>query len=66
MSDKRHDVLSGIVGTREAAEMLELTPRHITRLAESGELQARRLGREWAISEQSVREFKARRSPRSA
>ena len=38
-----------------------ITQRHITRLAESGEIEARKLGREWAISRQSVLDYKARK-----
>ena len=61
MSDNRHDLLEDIISAREAAALLGITQRHITRLAENGELDARKLGREWAISLQSVLEYKTKR-----
>ena len=61
MSDNRQSPITDIIGEREAAQLLGITQRHITRLAESGEIEARKLGREWAISRQSVLDYKARK-----
>ncbi|MCP4362711.1 MAG: helix-turn-helix domain-containing protein [Chloroflexi bacterium] len=50
-----------IISAREAAEILGITQRHVTRLAESGEIVARKLGWQWAIIRQSVLEYKAKK-----
>lgn len=41
--------------TKEAAEILEVSPRRVNALIESGLLKAERLGRSWAVDEGSVR-----------
>ena len=48
-----------IIGPKEAADILGVSRRHVLRLASSGVLDAKKLGREWAISRQSVLEYKA-------
>ena len=61
MSDNRQSPITDIIGAREAAQLLGITQRHITRLAENGEIEARKLGREWAISRQSVLDYKTKK-----
>lgn len=52
--------MEDVIGTEEASQLLGITPRHAARLAAAGEFEARRLGREWVISRQSVLDYIAR------
>ncbi len=47
---------------REACELLGYTPQHTRLLIRTGRLRAIRVGRDWAIRENDVREFLDRRS----
>jgi excisionase family DNA binding protein len=59
--DSEGSILDDVISAREAAEILGITQRHVTRLAESGELLAKRLGRDWIIIRQSVLDYKAKK-----
>ncbi len=61
MSHKRQLSTDDIINARETAEILGITRRHVIRLAESGEIQARHLGKQWAIIRQSVLEYKEKK-----
>ncbi len=54
-------ILDDVINAREAADILKISRRHVTRLAESGEIEAKRLGRDWIIIRQSVLEYKAKK-----
>ena len=45
-----------MISTAEAAKILGVSPRRVTALIESGDLAAQRIGRSWAVDEQSVAE----------
>lgn len=49
------------MSSKKAAEQLGLTASRIRQLLLSGELQGEKLGRDWLISEKTVRELKKRR-----
>ena len=54
-------MLDEIIGTTEAARLLGISPRQCARLAESGELVARKIGRGWATTKAEVEALKRRR-----
>lgn len=41
--------MDNIYGTKEAASRLKLSPAHIVRLLESGQLQGKKLGHDWVV-----------------
>lgn len=45
------------IGTEEAAKMLGVTPRTVTRLAERGELPGFRVGRLWKFRPNDIKEY---------
>ena len=53
--------LDDIISAQEASEILGLSKRQVTRLAESGQIEGKLLGKQWAISKSSVLELKAQR-----
>ncbi len=50
-----------IIGTAEAARILGLTQRMVVYLIKEGELEAKKIGPNWAIDKNSVESHKARR-----
>ena len=52
------------VGTSEAAEMIDYTPRGVRKLCESGRLEARRNGRGWRIEMAALEEFETNKGKR--
>jgi len=54
-------VVSASMSTREAAEMLEITPAGVTHLVRRGRLQATKFGNQWAIDAASVAAYRASR-----
>ena len=57
-------VVSASMSTKEAAEMLEITPAGVTHLVRHGRLEATKFGRQWAVSAASVAAYRASRTPR--
>ena len=55
-----------MMSTREAAEMLGITPAGTTYLIRRGLLEATRFGRQWAISAASVAAYRAARKRKDA
>jgi excisionase family DNA binding protein len=53
--------LDDVISAQEASELLGLSKRQVTRLAESGQIEGKLLGKQWAISKSSVLELKAQR-----
>lgn len=49
--------------TRDAATRLGVTPEHVARLCKQGRIAARRFGRDYLISEDSLVVFEQRRRP---
>jgi excisionase family DNA binding protein len=45
------------IGAEEAAKMLGVTPRTVTRLAERGEIPGFRVGRLWRFRPSDIREY---------
>lgn len=62
MSRSSH--IKDIIGPKEAAEILDISRRHVIRLAAEGLIAAKKLGVEWAISRKSVLDYKAEREAR--
>lgn len=56
----QQDPLARVISVEAAAELLGVSPRRVRVLCEAGRLVARRLGREWAVWEPSVRAFTPR------
>lgn len=50
-------ILSGWITAKEAAEMLNLTPRRVNDFLRSGRLSAMRVGRNWFIRRKDVLDF---------
>jgi len=46
----------------EAAKILKLSPKTVRKYLREGELKGAKLGKEWRITEEQLREFLARRS----
>jgi len=44
-----------MIGTREAAERLDLSQAHVRRLLEDGTIEGKRLGRDWIVLNLSYR-----------
>jgi excisionase family DNA binding protein len=53
-----------VLNAKQAAKILGYTARHVIRLVESGEIEGRKLGREWILSKQSVLAYKERKKKR--
>jgi len=53
--------MDNLYSTKEAASKLKLTPSHIRRLLESGQLPGKRIGRDWVVFSL---DYKRRRRPR--
>jgi len=49
--------LDKLITLREAAEICSLTHDHLRRLAGRGDLQAKKIGRDWLTTEQAVRDY---------
>ena len=49
-----------LISLKEAAELSGLSYSHIRYLARNGELNAKKLGRDWFTTEQAVKEYVAR------
>lgn len=45
-----------MLSTAEAAKLLNISPRRVRALVESGDLKAQRVGRAWLIDEDSARQ----------
>jgi hypothetical protein len=58
--NNNHLKLSDLISITEASEISGLTTRHIRYLAAKGEIWARKLGRNWFTTEESVRSYLAR------
>ncbi len=52
--------LDDLISLQEAAELSGFTTRHLRLLATSGEIWAKKLGRNWFTTAQTVREYLAR------
>lgn len=52
------------IGTKEAAARLGITARRVRALITSGQLTARRVGRDWLIDERSLKAVAVRRPGR--
>ncbi len=52
--------LDDLISLQEAAELSGFTTRHLRLLATSGEIWAKKLGRNWFTTAQAVREYLAR------
>jgi excisionase family DNA binding protein len=52
-----------VIATVEAASRLQCTVRYVRKLCETGRLPARRLGRDWLITEHHLNEYRYGRSP---
>jgi excisionase family DNA binding protein len=57
-------VVRAPMSTKEAAELLEITPAGVTHLVRRGRLEATKFGNQWAISTTSVEAYRAGRTPR--
>lgn len=57
MVKKSVSVFDQICTADEAAALLNLTPERVMQFCRAGRLEARKLGRDWAITLASVREF---------
>lgn len=53
-------VLEGHITSKEAAERLRYTIQHIRRLLRKGKLEGRKIGRDWMVAEDSVKQFASR------
>ena len=53
--------LEDVISAQEAAEILGLSKRQVIRLAESGQIEGKLLGKQWAISKSSVLNLKTQR-----
>lgn len=53
--------LDEIISAKEAAEILGITRRHVTRLVEAGLIEGRKLERDWMITRASVLAYKAQK-----
>lgn len=47
--------LDNIVGTKEAAEILNLSPDHVKRLCRDGKIASKCIGKTWVIDKTSLR-----------
>ena len=54
------------MSTKEAAELLEITPAGVTHLVRHGRLAATKFGNQWAISAASVAAYRANRKRKDA
>lgn len=46
-----------LISLKEAAEISGFTPRHIRRLAQTGKIYAKRMGRDWFTTKNSIQEY---------
>ena len=53
--------LDDIISAQDASDILGLSKRQVIRLAESGQIEGKLLGKQWAISKSSVLDLKAQR-----
>lgn len=53
--------LNEVVSAKEAAEILGISRRHVTRLIKAGHLDGRKLERDWIITRSSVLAYKAQK-----
>ena len=53
--------LDDIISAQAASDILGLSKRQVTRLAESGQIEGKLLGKQWAISKASVLKLKTQR-----
>jgi excisionase family DNA binding protein len=64
MASSKHDDyqpgLEELISLNKAAEVSGLSQDHLRRLAEQGQIWAKKLGRNWVTTEQAVREYLAR------
>ena len=60
-SGQSGNILDEIITANDAALMLNISRRHVTRLVEAGELEGKRTGRDWIITRQSVLAYKAKK-----
>lgn len=49
-----------LISLKEASKFCDLSPDHLRRLAEKGEIWARKIGRNWVTTKASVQEYLAR------
>jgi hypothetical protein len=52
--------LDDLISLSEAAKISGFTTRHLRHLANNGELWAKKLGRNWFTTDQSIREYLSR------
>lgn len=57
MAKKSASVLDQICTAEEAAETLDLTPERVMQFCRAGRIEAKKLGRDWAILRSSVLAF---------
>ncbi len=63
MTDIGQDTMDDVIGAKEASDLLGLSQRQFLRLIKkSPEIKKKQLGREWAISRQSVLEYKVKKA----
>ena len=55
-----------LIGTKEAAERLEITQKRIQALIKSGRLPANKVGRDWLIKEKDLELVRERKPGRPA
>jgi excisionase family DNA binding protein len=47
--------LDNIIGTKEASEILELSPDHIKKLCRDGKIKSKCIGKTWVIDKTSLK-----------
>ena len=58
-NDDYQQGLEELISLNKAAEVSGLSQDHLRRLAEKGQIWAKKLGRNWVTTEQAVREYLA-------
>jgi len=46
--------MAKLIGTKEAAKMLGISPRHVRRLLKEGKLTGQKVGRDWVMPNKEV------------
>ena len=53
-----------LISLKEAGAINSLSPDHLRRLAEQGKLDAKKIGRNWITTEDSINKYMEKRKPR--
>ena len=53
-----------LISLREAAEIANMSPDHLRRLAEQGKLDAKKIGRNWITTKEAITKYIEKRRPR--